>query len=150
MVLRDGGKTSNVELTPLPSKFSDSWKIINNDWNRFRIFITSETVRPSLKQRAQLQLKTSANMTTSKNVTNIPTSPPATATSATKLYQSIKPELGLLASNVIDSLDRLVTQLGNDAAIDSRNLILLEIFLAIINIAVVLLILYFVKKYSNQ
>jgi signal transduction histidine kinase len=40
----------------------------------------------------------------------------------------------------------LVTQLGNDAAINSRNLILLEIFLAIINIGVVLLILYFVIK----
>ena len=47
----------------------DSWKIINNDWNRFRNFITLEIVKPSLQQRAQLQLKTPANMTTSKNVT---------------------------------------------------------------------------------
>ena len=52
----------------------------------------------------------------------------------------------MLASNVVNSSDRLVTQLGNDAAIDSRNLTLLEVFLAIINIGVVLLILYFVKK----
>ena len=51
-----------------------------------------------------------------------------------------------LASNVINSSDRLVTQLGNDTAENSRNLILLEIFLAIINIGVVLLILYFVIK----
>ena len=36
--------------------------------------------------------------------------------------------------------------MGHDGAIDSRNLMLLEIFLAIINIGVVLLILYFVKK----
>ena len=89
--------------------------------------------------------RTPANLTTftSKNVTSIPAT---TATTATKLYQSIKPELGLLASNVVNSSDRLVTQLGNDAAIDSRNLTLLEVFLAIINIGVVLLILYFVKK----
>ena len=144
LVLRDGGKTSNVELKPLSSKFLDSWKIINNDWNRFRIFITYEIVKPSL-QRADLQLKTPANKATSKNVTSIPaTATPST--SATKLYQSTKPELGSLASNVIDSSDRLVTQLGNDAAIDSRNLILLEIFLAVINIGVILLILYFVIK----
>ena len=144
LVLRDGGKTSNVELKPLSSKFLDSWKIINNDWNRFRIFITYEIVKPSL-QRADLQLKTPANKATSKNVTSIPaTAPPST--SATKLYQSTKPELGSLASNVINSSDRLVTQLGNDAAIDSRNLILLEIFLAVINIGVILLILYFVIK----
>ena len=147
LVLKDGGKTSNVELKPLSSKFLDSWKIINNDWNKYRNFITYEIVKPSLQQGAQLQLKTPTNMTTSKNVTSIPTASTApTATSATKLYQSIKPELGLLASNIIDSSDRLVTRLGNNAAIDSRNLILLEIFLAIINIAVVLLILYFVKK----
>ena len=143
LVLRDGGKTSNIELRPLSSKFLDSWEMINNDWNRFRNFITLEIVKPSLLQKAQLQLKMHANMTTftSKNVTT-----GATATSATKLYQSIKPELGSLASNVINSSDILVTKLGNDAAIDSRNLILLEIFLAIVNIAVVLLILYFVKK----
>jgi signal transduction histidine kinase len=147
LVLRDGGKTSNVELKPLSTKFLDSWKIINNDWNKFRNFINYEIVKPSQQQRTQLQLEAPANMTTtSKNVTSIPTSTAATTTSATKLYQSIKPELGLLASNVINSSDRLVTQLGNDAAIDSRNLILLEIFLAIINITVVLLILYFVKK----
>ncbi|MGA9170406.1 MAG: HAMP domain-containing sensor histidine kinase, partial [Nitrososphaeraceae archaeon] len=48
--------------------------------------------------------------------------------------------------NVINSSDSLVTQLGNDAAIDSRNLTLLEVFLAVINIGVILLILYFVIK----
>jgi signal transduction histidine kinase len=150
MVLRDGGKTSNIELKPLSSKLLDSWRIINNDWNRLRNFITLEIVKPSLQQRAQLQSKIPGNITAtaSKNVTSIPvtTTPPATATSTTKLYQSIKPNVGSLASNVINSSDKLVTQLGNDAAIDSRNLILLEIFLAIINIGVVLLILYFVKK----
>ena len=144
LVLRDGGKTSNVELKPLSSKFLDSWKIINNDWNRFRTFITYEIVKPSL-QRADLQLKTPANKATFKNVTSIPTTA-APSTPATKLYLSTKPELGSLASNVINSSDRLVTQLGNDAAIDSRNLILLEIFLAVINIGVILLILYFVIK----
>ena len=144
LVLRDGGKTSNVELKPLSSKFLDSWKIINNDWNRFRTFITYEIVKPSL-QRADLQLKTLANKATFKNVTSIPTTAPP-STPATKLYLSTKPELASLASNVINSSDRLVTQLGNDAAIDSRNLILLEIFLAVINIGVILLILYFVIK----
>jgi len=144
LVLRDGGKTSNIELKPLSSKFLDSWRIINNDWNRFRIFITSEIVKPSLQQkREQSQSKIPTTTATSKNVTSILA---ASATSATKLYQSTKPELSSLATNVIDSSDMLVTQLGNDAAIDSRNLILLEIFLAIINIGVVLLILYFVIK----
>jgi signal transduction histidine kinase len=144
LVLRDGGKTSNIELKPLSSKFLDSWRIINNNWDRFKIFITSEIVKPSLQQkREQPQSKIPTTTATSKNVTSILA---ASATSATKLYQSTKPELSSLATNVIDSSDMLVTQLGNDAAINSRNLILLEIFLAIINIGVVLLILYFVIK----
>ena len=144
LVLRDGGKTSNIELKPLSSKFLDSWRIINNDWDRFKIFITSEIVKPSLQQkREQPQSKIPTTTATSKNVTSILA---ASATSATKLYQSTKPELSSLATNVIDSSDMLVTQLGNDAAINSRNLILLEILLAIINIGVVLLILYFVIK----
>ncbi len=145
LVLRDGGKTSNIELKPLPLKLLNSWQIINNDWKKFRNFITLEIVKPSLQQKAQLQSKIPGNITTStsKNVTSIPTtSTTATTVSLTKT----KPKLGSLASNVIHSSDGLVTQLGNDAAIDSRNLILLEVSFAIINIAVVLLILYFVKK----
>jgi signal transduction histidine kinase len=144
LVLRDGGKTSNIELKPLSSKFLDSWRIINNNWDRFKIFIASEIVKPSLQQkREQPQSKIPTTTATSKNVTSILAE---SATSATKLYQSTKPELSSLATNVIDSSDMLVTQLGNDAAINSRNLILLEIFLAIINIGVVLLILYFAIK----
>jgi signal transduction histidine kinase len=146
VVLRDGGQTSNIELKPLSSKFLNSLEIINNDWNKFRNYITLEIVKPSLQQRAQLQLRAPGNLAnTSKNITSIPTTT-ANATSTTKLYQSTKPEMGSLAPNLINSSDRLVTQLANDAAIDSRNLILLEIFLAIVNIGVVLLILYFVKK----
>ena len=48
---------------------------------------------------------------TSKNVTGFPTT---TTTTAAIIYQSIKPELESLAFNVIDSSDRLVTQLGNN------------------------------------
>ncbi|HEY7079489.1 MAG TPA: hypothetical protein VH500_07300, partial [Nitrososphaeraceae archaeon] len=93
MILRDGGKTSNIELRPLSSKFMYSWKTINNDWNRFRNFITLEIVEPSLQQKAQLQLRTPGNITTttSKNGTSIPATP-ATVMSASKLYQSIKPK----------------------------------------------------------
>ena len=143
LVLRDGGKISNIQLKPLSSKYLDSWKIINNNWNRFTMFIIYDIVKPVQQQRQQPQLKTLTTTATSKNITSIPTTVSATAA---KLYQSTKIELESLASNVINSSDRLVTQLGNDTAENSRNLILLEIFLAIINIGVVLLILYFVIK----
>ena len=142
LALRDGGNISNVELKPLPSKFLDSWKITNNNWNRFRIFITDEIVKSAQQQRQQLQSTPTITTTTPKNVTGFPT----TSTTAAKIYQSTKTELESLALNVINSSDRLVTQLGNDTAKNSLNLMLLEILLAIMNIAVVLLILYFVIK----
>jgi signal transduction histidine kinase len=137
LALRDGGKTSNVELEPLPSKYLDSWKIINNNWNRLTMFITYDILKPAQQQqRQQPQLKTLATA-------SIPTSAFA---AAAKLYQSTKIKLESLASKVINSSDRLVTQLGNDTAKDSMNLVMLEIFLAVLNIGVVILILYFVIK----
>jgi signal transduction histidine kinase len=137
LALRDGGKTSNVELEPLPSKYLDSWKMINNNWNRLMTVITYDILKPAQQQqRQQLQLKTFATA-------SIPTTAFA---AAAKLYQSTNIKLESLAMNVINSSDRLVTQLGNDTAKDSRNLVLLEILLALLNIGVVTLILYFVIK----
>jgi hypothetical protein len=137
LALRDGGKISNIELESLPSKYLDSWKIINNNLNRLTSFIGYDILKPAQQQRQQPLAIT----TSSKNPTGIPT---ITYGTAAKLYESTKMELESLAQNVINSSDRLVTQLGNDTAKDSRNLILLEIFLAILNICVVILILYFV------
>src|SRR5215467_14261596 len=143
LALRDGGKTSNVELEPLPSKYLESWKIINNNWNRLATFITYDILKPAQQQqqqqqhqRQQLQLKTLATI-------NIPTTAFA---AVVKLSQSTKIKLESLALKVINSSDGLVTQLGNDTAKDSRNLVLLEILLAVLNIGVVILILYFVIK----
>lgn len=136
LALRDGRKTSNVELKPLPSKYLDSWKTINNNWNRLTAFITYDILKPAQQQRQQPQLKTlaTASITTTAFA------------AAAKLYQSTKIKLESLALNVINLSDRLVTQLGNDTAKDSRNLVLLEIFLAVLNIGVIILILYFVIK----
>src|SRR5215469_10442321 len=136
LALRDGGKTSNVELEPLPSEYLESWKTINNNWNRLMTFITYDILKPAQQQqRQQPQLKTLVTA-------SIPT---AFATAA-KLYQSTNIKLKSMALNVINSSDRLVTRLGNDTGKDSRNLVLLEIFLAILNIGVVILIFYFVKN----
>ena len=143
LVLREDGKTSNnIELKPLPSNFLDSWKIINNDWGRFKTFIADKVVKPAEKQQQAL-LKT-----TSTTTTTVPTNVTRTTASlaAAKIYQSTKTDLESLAANLIDSSDRLVTQLGVDSAKNSLNVLLLEISFGIMNIGVILLILYFVKK----
>jgi signal transduction histidine kinase len=146
LALREGGKTSNVELKPLPSKFLDSWKIINNNWVSFKTFITYKVVKPAQQQQQQLLLQQqpvlkTTTITLSRNVTG------ATASAAAaKIYQSTKTELESLAANLINSSDSLVTQLGVDSAKNSLNVMLLEIFFGIMNIGVVLLIIYFVTK----
>ena len=60
--------------------------------------------------------------------------------------QTIETQLESMASGLIDSSDTLVTRLGNYAAINSNNLMLLEVVLAVINIGILVLILYLVIK----
>ena len=60
--------------------------------------------------------------------------------------QPIETQLESMASGLIDSSDTLVTRLGNYAAINSNNLMLLEVVLAVINISILVLILYLVIK----
>jgi signal transduction histidine kinase len=129
----------------LSSNFLDSWKIINNDWGRFKTFIADKVVKPAEKQQQAL-LKTTSTTTTTTTVPSNVTRTTASSAAAAKIYQSTKTDLESLAANLIDSSDRLVTQLGVDSAKNSLNVMLLEIFFGIMNIGVVLLILYFVKN----
>jgi hypothetical protein len=120
LVLRQGGKTSNVELKPSPSNFLGSWKIINNNWVSFKTFITYGVVKPAQQQQLLLQqqqqplLKTTTT-TLTKYVTD------ATASATAKIHQSTKTQLESLAANLIDSSDRLVTQLGDDSKFPECN-----------------------------
>jgi signal transduction histidine kinase len=138
LVLREGGKIAGIELKPLPSNFLDSWKIINNDWSTFKTFISYKVVKPAQQQQQQQQNTITTIAILSNNTT-------ASASEA-KIYESTKTELESLAATLINSSDILVTQLGVDSAKNSQNVMLLEIFFGIMNIGVVLLILYFVKK----
>ncbi len=88
LVLRDGGKISNIQLKPLSSKYLDSWKIINNNWNRFTMFIIYDIVKPVQQQRQQPQLKTLTTTATSKNITSIPTTVSATGSKTIPIYKN--------------------------------------------------------------
>jgi signal transduction histidine kinase len=136
LVLRQGGKIGDIQLIPLPSTFLDSWKRIDNEWNGYRSFIMTNVVNPenALLQR-QPALKTSGTSATTSN-----------ASTAARTYESTKTELELLAANLINSSDMLVTHLGVDSAKNSLNVALLEIIFGIMNISIVLLIVYFITK----
>jgi hypothetical protein len=139
LVLREGGKADGIDLKPLSSEFLGSWKIINDDWISYKTFITDRIVKPEksvipLQQQQQPQQRgTTSNFTTT--------------TSAAKIYQSTKTELESMATALINSSDNLVRQLGDHAAKNSFNLMLLDILFGIMNIGiVVIIILYLVIK----
>ena len=60
--------------------------------------------------------------------------------------QVLKKNLESAASNLVQSSDSLVTALGSYADNNSQNLIILQIFLAVLNIGILILILYLVTR----
>ena len=143
LLLRQGGITGDIELKPLPSNFLGYWKRIDNDWNSYKSFIMNRVVNPEkslLQQQQQKQQPTLKTIGTSATTNNASTS------TAAKTYESTRADLESLATNLINSSDMLVTQLGINSAKSSLNVVMLEILFGIMNIAIVLLIVYLVTK----
>jgi signal transduction histidine kinase len=141
MVLRQGGIISGIELKPLPSKFLDSWKRIDRDWNRYKSFIIDSGIRPNnIMFKQQHSLKTDGISATSAAASNVSGAP------RTTLYESTRAQMESLTTSLISSSDILVTELGVDSAKNSMNAVLLENLFGIMNMAVVLLIVYLVIK----
>lgn len=120
--LKDGGTTSEVFLKPLPSEFSKPWEFIEKDWNIFRTTITNNIINESKNGPANISPKTSAKIETEKK------------------------EIESEASQLIKSSDVLVTKLGQQVDLNSRNLMLLQIFFGILFIGILILVLYLVAR----
>jgi signal transduction histidine kinase len=120
LLLKEGGKTlSDIQIKPLPSQFLDQWKIIDEKWHAYKGLIIDKVINKSN------QLKT---------------------TTTTTIDQSAKNELESMALGLVNSSDTLVAQLGEHAAKNSQNLMLLQILFGILNIGILILILYLVIK----
>ena len=120
LLLKEGGKTaSDIQIKPLPSRFLDQWKIIDEKWHLYKEFIIDKVINKSN------QLKTTTTAT---------------------IDQSTKSELESMALGLINSSDTLVAQLGELATKNSQNLMLLQILFGILNIGILILILYLVIK----
>jgi signal transduction histidine kinase len=127
LILKGGGHASvPVELAPLPSKYLNLWDTINNRWQAYRGFIVNNIVKP-----APLVSSFSPSTTGSLSTVNAATA---------------KKESQLMASEIIDLSDSLTADLGNDVKNNAQNLILLEMLLGALNIAIVILIFYLVRK----
>ncbi|HZD83747.1 MAG TPA: ATP-binding protein [Nitrososphaeraceae archaeon] len=120
LLLEEGGRTlSDIQIKPLPSQFLNQWKIIDEKWHAYKGFIIDKVINKSN------QIKT---------------------TTTTTIDQSAKSELESMALGLVNSSDTLVAQLGEHAAKNSQNLMLLQILFGILNIGILILILYLVIK----
>jgi signal transduction histidine kinase len=123
MTLKQGGTISGINLRALPLDFLDLSRQIDEDWSIFNTYITDNL----LKRREGGQVTEARSNTTAQSTTE-------------------RKDLELLASNLIDSSDALVTKLGQQADTNSQNLMLLQILFAILIIGILVLVLYFVTR----
>jgi signal transduction histidine kinase len=123
ITLKQGGMISGVNLKPLSSDFLDLWNNVNGNWNLYKTSVT------------QILPNRGANATT-----------PSTLKSTTKEIDQPKKQFELMASNLIASSDRLVNQLGLQTDKNSNDLILLQIFFAVLIVSILILILYLVAR----
>jgi signal transduction histidine kinase len=116
ITLKQGGMISGVDLKPLPSNFMDLWNTVDDRWNGYKTFTD--------KLLASSQTST-----------------------ATITDKSIKREaVESMASNLIETSDKLVTVLGQQTDKNSQNLLLLQILFAFLIIGILVLILYLVTR----
>ena len=117
ITLKQGGMISGVDLKPLPSNFMDLWNTVDDRWNGYKTFVTDKLLASSQTSTATITDK------------------------------SIKREaVESMASNLIESSDKLVTVLGQQTDKNSQNLLLLQILFAFLIIGILVLILYLVSR----
>ena len=117
ITLKQGGMISGVDLKPLPSNLMDLWNTVDDRWNGYKTFVTDKLLASSQTSTATITDK------------------------------SIKREaVESMASNLIESSDKLVTVLGQQTDKNSQNLLLLQILFAFLIIGILVLILYLVAR----
>ena len=112
-----GGTISGVNIKSLPSDFSNYLNNVTRDFSAYKVLINDNII-----DRSQGALDTSETVLV------------------------LKQDLEATASNLIRSSDILVTALGSYADNNSQNLIMLQIFLAVLNIGILVIILYLVSR----
>lgn len=116
-VLTHGGTISGVNIKSLPTHFSDYLNNVTRDFSAYKLLIDDNIIG-----RTQGVLHTPETVLV------------------------LKQDLEATASNLVRSSDILVTALGSYADNNSQNLIILQIFLAVLNIGILVLILYLVSR----
>jgi signal transduction histidine kinase len=123
LALKQGGMISDIDLRPLPSKFSQDWNTIFQDWISLKTILTNSVIQPN------------GNINTT-----------TTAAIPSPSVQALKTTIETSASSLVNSSNVLVTELGEYARLSSQNSMILQGIFAILNIAVAVVVLYLVLR----
>ena len=129
ITLKEGGKTSGIELEPLPPEFTNTWNTIYEKWTELKTKLADRVYKNIDEQRQE-----DAN----KNFNQ--------ATAITTTGNSLKQELTPMAFDLINSSDILVTHLGQVVKKNLNDLIILQVIFGMMNALLILFILFLVGR----
>ena len=138
LILKHGGKVSDIVLKPLPSEFSNDWDNTYQKWFILKTILTNNILKGN-------QIISPVVEVTSETASTVSSS--STTLSNIEIDKIIKSVLETGALPLVNSSDVLVTKLGEYAKNSSQYSIFLEIFFAVLNIGVTTaFVLYILKK----
>ena len=139
LILKHGGKVSDIVLKPLPSEFSKDWDNTYQKW-----FLLKTTLKNNILK--ENQIITPVVEVTSETASTVSSSTTSTLSNI-EIDKIIKSVLETGALPLVNSSDVLVTKLGEHAKNSWQYSIFLEIFFAVLNIGVTTaFVLYILKK----
>jgi signal transduction histidine kinase len=123
LTLNQGAMISDIDLRPLPSKFSHDWNTIYQGWISLKTILTNSVIQSN---------------------GNINTAPAEAIPSPS--VQALKTTIETSASSLVNSSNGLVTKLGEYTRLSSQNSMILHGVFAFLNIAVAAVVLYLVLR----
>ena len=129
MTLKEGGKTSGIELEPLPPKFTNTWNTVQEKWAKLKTALYDQ-----LYKNAEEQSHESIN----KNVKQ--------AAANTTTNNALKQEFVPMAIDLINSSDILVTDLSQGVKKYLNDVVILQTIFGVMNGLLILFILFLVGR----
>ena len=138
LILKHGGKVSDIVLKPLPSEFSNDWDNTYQKWFILKTILTNNILKENQIISPVVEVTSETASTVSSSTTTL---------SNIEIDKIIKSVLETGALPLVNSSDVLVTKLGEYAKNSSQYSIFLVIFFAVLNIGVTTaFVLYILKK----
>jgi signal transduction histidine kinase len=129
MTLKEGGKTSGIELEPLPPKFTNTWNTVQEKWVKLKTALHDQ-----LYKNAEEQSHGSINKNVRQTAANTTTN------------NALKQEFVPMAIDLINSSDILVTDLGQGVKKYLNDVVILQTIFGVMNGLLILFILFLVGR----